>query len=128
LVNAPINGPISRTLFLPTGASQVVAPLNARFARIEHVFWETVGHSASTNFRVGYMALFPNVLAPAVGWQDIGSTIGYQNGWTNYGGAYQTGRHLIDAVGFCHLDGVISSGTVGAAMFTCPQAVAPSVN
>lgn len=50
----------------------------------------------------------------------------FQNSWTNYGGQWQTARYTRTADGIVHVQGLVSSGTMGATIFTLPAGYRPS--
>lgn len=49
----------------------------------------------------------------------------FTNSWGNYGGGFNTAGYVKDAMGFVHLRGLVSSGSV-AAMFTLPSGYRPA--
>jgi len=49
----------------------------------------------------------------------------YQNGWTNYGGAYQVGRFRKTPDNTVQVEGLMSGGTFNAVAFTLPAGYRP---
>lgn len=49
----------------------------------------------------------------------------FENGWTNVGGDLNDAGYMRDPLGFIHLRGFISSGTVTQAAFTLPAGYRP---
>ena len=47
------------------------------------------------------------------------------NGWTNFGGVYETVGYMKDEFGFVHLRGMIKGGTVGQNAFMLPEGYKP---
>ena len=50
------------------------------------------------------------------------------NGWSNWGGGYETARFFKDNFGIVHLSGLITGGTAGTALFQLPVGYRPSGN
>jgi hypothetical protein len=50
------------------------------------------------------------------------------NGWVNNGGSTQAAGYWKDGSGAVHLQGIIKSGTVGAAAFTLPAGFVPAAD
>lgn len=50
------------------------------------------------------------------------------NSWVNFGGGFQTAHYYKDPAGIVHLEGLIKSGTIGAAAFTLSSGFLPTAN
>jgi hypothetical protein len=61
-------------------------------------------------------------------WIEVLGGVGFQNSWTNYGGAYATAAYAKDIAGVIHFKGTIKSGTVGQAAFTLPTGYRPGAS
>lgn len=59
-------------------------------------------------------------------WTEIQGGVGFQNGWANFGGAYNTAAARLDADGTVRLKGLIAGGTLGLTAFTLPAAYRPA--
>lgn len=51
--------------------------------------------------------------------------VSFQNSWVQYGSGWNPCAYRLDAQGFVHLRGMMSSGTVGSASFTLPAGYRP---
>lgn len=47
------------------------------------------------------------------------------NGWTDFGGIYETIGYMKDELGFVHIKGMVKDGSVGAILFTLPKGYRP---
>jgi hypothetical protein len=54
-------------------------------------------------------------------------TPSYTNSWVNFGSGFATGGYMKDRLGFVHLNGLISTGTIGTAAFTLPVGYRPAL-
>jgi hypothetical protein len=61
---------------------------------------------------------------------DVGTTgePPFQNGWTNFGTSWSQAGFFKDGLGFVHLKGTISSGTLDTTAFTLPEGYRPDKN
>lgn len=50
----------------------------------------------------------------------------YQNSWTTFAAPFSAARYIKDDLGIVHLDGLVRSGTIGAAIFTLPTGFRPA--
>lgn len=58
-------------------------------------------------------------------WTSVASSVGFTNGWTDFGAPYNTVGYVLDAAGFVHLRGLIKSGTMTLPAFTLPVGYRP---
>lgn len=52
----------------------------------------------------------------------------FQNGWVNYGGSWAVASFWKDSHGVVHLEGLVTAGTLGAAVFALPVGYRPAKN
>jgi hypothetical protein len=52
----------------------------------------------------------------------------FENGWTNFGTSWSEAGFFKDGLGFVHLKGTISSGTLNTTAFTLPAGYRPAKN
>lgn len=67
----------------------------------------------------------------ALAWTEVGSATGpaFENGWSNYGGVYQTCAYALDVQGQLHIVGLLSDTTPlasGQIVFTLPAGYRPT--
>jgi hypothetical protein len=72
-----------------------------------------------------WFAAFATGGASASAWNEVASTVGFTNGWTNFGSVYGTAAFRFDADGTVRLRGLIKSGTLNTAAFTLPAGFRP---
>jgi hypothetical protein len=72
-----------------------------------------------------------NPAAPET-WHNIAGGIGYQSGWSDFGGGFTVGRYRLEGLGrgIVRLDGTIKGGTYGnnVLIFRLPPAYTPATN
>lgn len=68
----------------------------------------------------------PELIKPITPWTSISLTVGYKNGWYNYGGEYKYGEYMKDAFGWVHLTGLVRGGSVSTDIFQLPTGHRPS--
>jgi hypothetical protein len=66
-------------------------------------------------------------LRPPEPWREINAPgqPGFQDGWTNLGGAFSTAAFYRDRAGVVHLKGVVQPGTYGGTVFVLPAGYRP---
>lgn len=63
-------------------------------------------------------------------WREVGEDgePAFENNWVNYDAtAWESAAFRADALGWCHLRGLVKNGTVGANIFTLPAAYRPAL-
>lgn len=71
-----------------------------------------------------------NVSTPATDWVNVGDSgaPAFQNAWANFNSGWQVASYKKDALGFVHVRGHITAGTLGSAIFTLPVGFRPALN
>lgn len=59
-------------------------------------------------------------------WIEVLGGVGFQNGWGNFGGGWDTAGYYKDINGTVWIKGLVTAGVVGAAIFTLPAGYRPS--
>ncbi len=67
-------------------------------------------------------------LVPAASYTAVTGGVGFQNGWADYGGTWQSVGFLKDAMGFVHLQGVMTGGANAVPAFTLPIGLRPAIH
>lgn len=83
--------------------------------------------TGSSNFTFdGSNLVVPStVMRPNQAWV----TPAFQNNWTNFAvGGFSSCGYIVDSLGWVQIRGLVSSGTVGAPIFTLPAYASPLVN
>jgi hypothetical protein len=58
-------------------------------------------------------------------WTTVVAGVGYTNGWSDFGGAFQVMRYRKNILGNVEVQGSMKAGTLGAAAFTLPAGLRP---
>jgi hypothetical protein len=105
-----VTSPPTSTPWVPVAQAGIPTPVNGK--------WLTAA---------GGSMVWSDLPYPAAdtAWKIIGTDIALQNGWVNYGTPYGPGRYRKLVSGLVIMDGLIQSGTIGAAAFTMPVGYRP---
>ena len=66
---------------------------------------------------------FDSAVIEDTGWNEMSS--GFLNSWVNYGSGYANARYC-RVNGVVHIEGLVKSGTIGAAIFILPAEFRPT--
>lgn len=58
--------------------------------------------------------------------QSVAATVGFQNGWVDFGAPFPLTRFFKDLSGVVHLTGMVKNGTLNSTAFTMPVGYRPS--
>jgi hypothetical protein len=73
-----------------------------------------------------WLAGLPTDLTSAGAWNDVATTVGYLNGWSNFGSIYRAGAYRTDGDGIIRMTGLIAGGSLNTAAFILPAGFRPN--